>query len=157
MWSRRSLLEPGFSPDGKWIAYSSAPATTGFSPNRGVFVQPFPATGARYQVPKQQIDFHPLWSPDGAELFFTPTAASGRLATVKVSLQPVVAFGTPETFPAKVTAERLSGDMRAFDVLPDGRFVGLSERLGRRWAATSLPTSRGPQLVYKLKQRVPVN
>ena len=32
------------------------------SVNRGVFLQPFPATGAVYQAPKQLVDFHPVWA-----------------------------------------------------------------------------------------------
>ena len=42
------------------------------SPDRGVFVQPFPPTGAIYQAPKVLIDFHPVWSPDGRELMYIP-------------------------------------------------------------------------------------
>jgi hypothetical protein len=52
-----------FSPDGKWIAYTSI-ETGRFE----VFVQPFPLTGAKYQISKQGGG-HALWSPDGKELF----------------------------------------------------------------------------------------
>jgi dipeptidyl aminopeptidase/acylaminoacyl peptidase len=149
-------MEPVFSPDGRWIAYASAPGGgSGFSANRGVYLQPFPVTGARYQVPKQALDFHPLWSPRGGELFFTPSSASGRLAAVRVSMQPSVTLGAAESFPAKVTADRLSGDMRAFDILPDGRFIGLTNGSGPESAQAS-------QLrivlnwTEELKQRMPV-
>jgi hypothetical protein len=37
-----------------------------------------------------------------------------------------VGFTTPVAFPFVITAGRLSGHRRAFDVLPDGRFVSLS-------------------------------
>jgi Tol biopolymer transport system component len=120
-----------FSPDGRWVAYSSTPTPTagaGVLPNRGVYIQPFPATGAYYQVPKsqpQQLDFHPVWGPKGAELFYVPSAASGHLAAVSITTQPNVVFGTPATLQARVTASRLSTETRAYDILPDGRFVGL--------------------------------
>ena len=34
-------------------------------------------------------------------------------------------FGSPVQLPVRVTGNQLSIDLRAFDVLPDGRFVGL--------------------------------
>ncbi|MEO6236910.1 MAG: hypothetical protein ABIQ52_07895 [Vicinamibacterales bacterium] len=121
-----------FSPDGRWITYSSHPIAGigntgggGLSPNRGVYLQPFPATGARYQIPKQQLDFHPVWGPKGAELFYVPTAASGVMAAVSVTTQPSVVFGARASLPARVTASRLSGETRAYDMLSDGRFIGL--------------------------------
>ena len=115
-----------FSPDGRWIAYSSAPVAGPSgqrSPNKGVYVQPVPATGERYQIPKQQIDFHPVWGPRGTELFYVPTA--GQLAVVSFTTQPGVAFGSPATVPARVTGSRISSETRALDILPDGRFVGV--------------------------------
>ena len=51
-------LSATFSPDGRWIAYAAAEEASGImSPNRGVFVQPFPATGEQHQAPKRVIDF----------------------------------------------------------------------------------------------------
>jgi Tol biopolymer transport system component len=115
-----------FSPDGRWIAYASNPSAGGsVSPNRGIYVQPVPATGARYQLPKQGLDFHPVWGPKGADLFYVPSAASGQLAVVSVATQPGVTFGSPTILPARVTSSRTSGETRAHDMLPDGRFVGV--------------------------------
>lgn len=114
-----------FSPDGRWIAYSSNPPGVGQFTNRGVHLQPFPATGDHYQIPKQALDFHPAWGPKGTKLFFVPTALSGQLAAVSVTTQPSVIFGSAASLPARVTANRINNEMRAWDVLPDGRFVGL--------------------------------
>ena len=114
-----------FSPDGRWIAYSlSRLAGLSFS-DQGVFVQPFPATGAVYQAPRVQIDFHPIWTADGKELIYVPSSASGELATVKVTTQKGLTFGAPVTSPARVTGSRLITEPRAYDILPDGRFIGL--------------------------------
>ena len=78
-----------FSPNGRWIAYHSRADDAGpigrDSASTGVYIQPFPATGARYQAPKLEIDFQPIWSPDGNELIYVPLAASGRMATVRLS------------------------------------------------------------------------
>ena len=114
-----------FSPDGQWIAYHSVvEGGSSLSTSSGVFVEPFPATGARYQVPKVNRDFQPLWSPDGADLFYIGSTLSGQLAIARTSTASGVTFGSPELVPFVLTAGRLSGATRAFDVLPDGRFVG---------------------------------
>ncbi len=115
-----------FSPDGKWVAYHSLPSgADGTAASSGVFVEPFPATGARYQAPKVVLDFHPVWSQDGTELNYIGSVLSGQLATVQASTQSGVTFESPALVPFQLTAGRLSGATRAFDVLPDGRFVGL--------------------------------
>jgi Tol biopolymer transport system component len=152
-----------FSPDGQWIAYSTTPTAagnSGFSSSRGVYIQPFPATGAYYQVPKRQppqFDFHPVWGPKGTVLFYVPTALSGQLAAVTVTRQPGVVFGTLAMLPARVTAGRLSTETRAYDILPDGRFVGL---VGASEADPAPVASSGQLRVVlnwfeELKQRVP--
>lgn len=53
-----------FSPDGKWLAWTSE--DTG---QREIFVQPFPPTGARYQV-SNAGGMEPQWRGDGKELFY---------------------------------------------------------------------------------------
>ncbi|OFW20401.1 MAG: hypothetical protein A3H97_20960 [Acidobacteria bacterium RIFCSPLOWO2_02_FULL_65_29] len=56
-----------FSPDGRWVAYASREGRT----SSAVYLQPFPPTGAKYQISKNADDaHHPVWSPDGAELVF---------------------------------------------------------------------------------------
>jgi serine/threonine-protein kinase len=125
----RSIEPTGsvFSPDGRWIAYHIRPPDVSQTdPSAGVFVQPFPATGERYQAPRVNFDFQPLWSYDGKELLYIPSAASGQMVSVAFTTSPAVAFGSPSTFPFTLTAGRLSGGRRAFDVLPDGRLVSLS-------------------------------
>lgn len=88
--------------------------------NRGVYVQPFPATGVRHQAPKNRADFHPAWGPSGNELFFIPTAS--QLVRVSVETQPGFAFVGTSNVPS-LTVDRISTDVRDYDVLPDGRFV----------------------------------
>jgi serine/threonine-protein kinase len=145
-----------FSPDGKWIAYASTPGGVGRSPERGIFVQTFPATGARYQIPSQILDFHPAWGPKGNELFYIPSAASAELSSVSFATQPTVAFGTPVTIPARVTGARPSGSPRAWDVLSDGRFVGLMPASEPDTSAVSTQQIRVVLNWFEeLKQRVP--
>ena len=116
-----------FSPDGRWITYHVRPENLlQTAPSAGVFVEPFPTTGARYQAPRVNFDFQPLWSYDGRELLYIPSTASGRMVAVSFTTTPAVAFGSPAQFPFTLTAGMLSGGRRAFDILPDGRIVGLS-------------------------------
>jgi eukaryotic-like serine/threonine-protein kinase len=148
-----------FSPDGRWVAYTSTPSAlvgAGRSPDRGIFVQPFPPTGARYQIPVQQVDFHPVWGPKGNELIYVPSAASGQLAVVGFATQPTVTFGSPVTLQARVTGNRTSGRMRAYDVLPDGRLVGLVQPTEPDSTGTTAPQIRvALNWFEELKQRVP--
>jgi eukaryotic-like serine/threonine-protein kinase len=52
------------APDGRWLAYASN-ETNRFE----VFVQPFPTTGAKWQI-SQAGGHQPQWSRDGRELFY---------------------------------------------------------------------------------------
>ena len=114
-----------FSPDGRWIAYHSLPVgSSAESGNSGVFVEPFPATGARYQAPRVGRDFQPLWSRDGTELFYVARPLTA-LTAVPVKTTSGVTFGGPQNVPFIANAGRISNAARAFDTLPDGRFIGL--------------------------------
>jgi len=116
-----------FSPDSRWIAYHVRPEDVPqTAPSAGVFVEPFPPTGARYQAPRVNFDFQPVWSHDGRELLYIPSTAVGRMAAVRFATTPSVAFGSPTTFPFALTAGRLSSGRRAFDVLPNGTLVSLT-------------------------------
>ena len=57
-------VEPQISPDNRWLAYAST--ETG---RNEVYVQPFPTTGARWQI-SSAGGRQPLWRADGNELFF---------------------------------------------------------------------------------------
>ena len=70
-------------------------------------------------------DFQPVWSHQGTDLYYVPSAASNQIARVTVATERGLSFGTPTLLPFDVGAQRLSGQTRAFDLLPDGRFIGL--------------------------------
>jgi Tol biopolymer transport system component len=154
----RSPIGSTFAADGRWIAYHSASGTE--SPSNGVFVQPFPATGTMIrQAPRVAFDFHPVWSPDGAELFYVAIAggSGGQLAAVRV--EPGMTFGSPQRLPGAVAGGRQAGLTRAFDVLPDGRFVGLVSGSAEDISAESAsPEIRVVQnWTEELKRLVPTN
>jgi hypothetical protein len=144
-----------FSPNGRWIAYTSTPHDDVSAANRGVFVQPFPPTGTVFQVPRQLVDFHPLWTADGREIVFLASTNARQMAAVRVTANGGLTFGTPTRFPASVTGDRLSAEPRSFDLLPDGRLIGVVTRTD---AGRSLYSELRVVLNWQeeLKQRVRV-
>ena len=108
-----------FSPDGRWITYTSNPIS-GLAASGDIFVEPFPPTGAKYQL---SVDGgrESLWSPDGKQIFYRHTR-SNRLMAVDVRIVGTPTFGNPATLP--VAPPIFSGPGRNFDITPDGtRFV----------------------------------
>ena len=100
----------GMSPDGKWMAYASN--ETG---RYEVWIEPFPRTGARYQVTRDGGS-HPLWLPDGQSLYFDRDHQMFRLA---VNTQDMSSSGEPTPLPIKGFAQ--AEYRRQFDLMPDGR------------------------------------
>jgi serine/threonine-protein kinase len=140
-----------FSPDGRWVAYS---ATAPGPPAGYLFVQPFPTTGATYPISKS-LGFHPTWSPDGKELFYSANAGSGTFVAVSVTTRPTFTFGNPVTVP-RPFVERGPGFERNNDITLDGkRFLGVAA--GQ--TASGAPAAPQIQVVLnwfeELKARVP--
>ena len=98
------------SPDGKWMAYASN--ETG---RYEVWIEPFPRTGARYQVTRDGGS-HPLWPPDGQSLYFDRDHQMFRLAVNTKDLSSIV---EPTPLPIKGFAQ--AEYRRQFDLMPDGR------------------------------------
>ena len=96
-----------------------------------IFVEPFPPTGARYQLPSGNDNHHPIWAPDSSALYYVP--GPRRFARVPITTGP--RFGPLESFELNVTA-RTGGpnQLRRLDIMPDGkRFVGVwPEDLGAK-------------------------
>ena len=114
-----------FSRDGRWVAYASSPIRGGArDANRGVWIQPFPAAGPRYQAPKVGLDFHPVWAPKGLAILYMSTLTTNLLADVPMTARPAPVFGTPVSFRLALT-DQVSSGFRDFDILPDGRFIGI--------------------------------
>jgi len=148
-----------FSPDGRWFAYitGSASGGTGFQ----VFVQPFPPTGAQYQITTDG-GTNPVWSHDGKQLFYntvagtTQTSVPGKLVAVDIRTQPAFTSGNP--IPIPVTGAVLGGLGTNYDVTPDGK----------KFLVVLAPSARDPDprptqqinvvlnWFTELQQRVPV-
>ena len=111
-----------FSPDGRWVAY-----TGGGSINGTIYVKPYPLTTATYELPRTVAGapHHPLWLPGMAALVFNQRAGFHSpdrhhdIAGLRV--RGCCGAGPGSSRPARPNVRR------AFDVLPDGRLVGLGE------------------------------
>jgi len=150
-----------FSADGRFVAYSAQ--TTPDTNQRAVYVQPFPATGATYQLPVLEVGGyrHPRWSPDGKELYYW-IGGSVRMRAVAVTTQPTFAFGNPMPIP-NPTNWLDGGDVaRQYDVTADGqRFVGVIQAGSTNSNAPGSPANTEIQVVLnwfeELKARVPTS
>jgi eukaryotic-like serine/threonine-protein kinase len=105
-----------FSPDMKWVAYSSDEAG-----RREVYVRPFapdrnPAVGPGKWVISTAGGDKPRWSRDGRELYYI--SLDGKMMAVPVKTSGGFEPGIPvELFPVETTG------FMPYDVAPDGRFL----------------------------------
>ena len=81
-----------------------------------MYVQPFPATGARYRV-SASGGTYPLWRGDGRELFFI--APDGAMMAASITIGSALDAGIPRVlFPSGIT---MSGNRRQYAVTQDGQ------------------------------------
>jgi serine/threonine-protein kinase len=141
-------LNPAFSPDGRWLAYSSTDSGT-----MEIYVRPFPGPGGKWQI-SNGGGSNPVWSPKAHELFYTTRDS-------RIMVAPYSAKG--DSFAAD--KPRLWSTTRildappasSFDIAPDGkRFAILAPAEGA--GEQKLPT----QMIFlfnyfdELRRRVPV-
>ncbi|MBL8296577.1 MAG: PD40 domain-containing protein [Bryobacterales bacterium] len=98
-----------FSPDGKWIAYASDE-----SGRFQIVVQPYPATGAKWQASKDGGHW-PRWRGDGKELYWLEQ--DGTLMAVEVNTGPALRLGIPRA----LFETRIQNSFEGYDVAKDGK------------------------------------
>jgi Tol biopolymer transport system component len=108
-----------FSPDGKWIVYTSDE-----SGQQQIYVQGFPASEQKWQVSNAGGNFA-RWRRDGKELFYR--APDGKLMVASVrAAGPRLEFAVPAAL-FRIT-EPLGPHTYPYDVMPDGqRILALSK------------------------------
>ena len=119
-----NLVNASFSPDGKWIAYSTGEQAT--AAENYVFVQPFPPTTAKYQISQTgENGHHAMWSRDQKWVYYVPTV--GAFVKRPITTGTSVTFGNsvpvPRRFPVAAP-----GTPRTFDITPDNRVISVVAR-----------------------------
>jgi Tol biopolymer transport system component len=108
-----------FSPDDRWVAYTSDE-----SGRAQVYVQPFPPTGAKWQI-STAGGMEPKWRGDGRELYYLEPGRGVMAVTVDSSR----AF--EHSGPTLLVAARaaISSSASSFEVTADGRRFLVRERV----------------------------
>ncbi len=152
--ARRALLqekyfvkEPRLSPNGRWMAYASNE-----SGKFEVYVCPFPdVKKGKYQISTGGGN-HPLWSPDGRELFYSSPEAT---MAVPVETDPQFKLrGTPSVL-FRGTLGKIASltDFTYWDIHPDGkRFLMVKDAPAEAPRKINIVVN----WLEELKQRVPV-
>jgi serine/threonine protein kinase len=105
-----------FSPDGRWVAYSSNE-----SGRDEVYVQSFPASGARFQI-SAGGGIEPQWRKDGTELFYISEDRTLMAVPVKLgnsASEPLQVGQAKPLFPVPVVDTFIVG--RSYEVSSDGQ------------------------------------
>ncbi|MEE8608080.1 MAG: winged helix-turn-helix domain-containing protein [Nitrospiraceae bacterium] len=106
-------FNPMFSPDGRWIAY-----TSNESGRREVYVRPFPAADRKWQI-STASGVDPFWSLDGRELFYregVPHSGRDKMMVVAVETDPIFRPGK-----ARVLFEVEGHYEGPYAITPDGQ------------------------------------
>ena len=140
--------DPKFSPDGRWIVYTSNESGV-----LEVYVQPFLGPGEKHRI-SSSGGTNPTWSKNGRELFYlrVPSASStASMMAVDVSTAADFKAGVPHLLfegPYNVTRP-----LRSYDVTADGQFIMSRQQLPPDQPVTRLTVVLG--WAETLKARVP--
>jgi len=105
---------PEFSPDGRWIAYSSTESS-----REEVYVRPFPGPGGVYQVSRAG-GTQPQWRGDGREIFFL--GLDGVLMSASVNALPGgIEAGIPQPLFETNVALAANTNRRQYAAAKDGK------------------------------------
>jgi Tol biopolymer transport system component/tRNA A-37 threonylcarbamoyl transferase component Bud32 len=147
-------LEPAFSPDGRWIAYTSSE-----SGSNEVYVRPFPG-GALSGSGKWQISNgggrYPIWSRDGRELFYE-TLDNRIMAATYTAKGDSFAPDKPRLWSSTQIMDLFSTGIWNLDLSPDGkRFVVIPRPDATREQKGSVHVTVLLNFFDELRRRVPV-
>ena len=104
--------QPAFSPDGRWLAYSSNESGT-----IQVYVRAFPDKGGKWQI-SNSGGVYPLWSRNGHELLFETLDNH-----IMVAAYAVKGDSFEADKPRMWTEKQLGGTLINFDLAPDGKRI----------------------------------
>ena len=103
-----------FSPDGRWIAYTSDE-----SGRFEVYVRPFPGPGGKWQI-SANGGLWPVWSPKGKELFYEEVSDSKIMVAAYTASGSAFQAEKPRPW-ASNSMPLVQSSGLPFDVSPDGK------------------------------------
>jgi WD40-like Beta Propeller Repeat len=159
-------ISPVFSPDGRWVAYTTRVDRA--AAIRQVFVQSYPDFKAKYQI-SEEGGVAPLWSPKGTQLLYSSLGGSfssdgaavslGRVFAVALRVAPTFSIVSRSGIPIpRVNLPEFSvriSNSRSYDITPDGKqfIVVTPERLGDKPPPPQINVA--VNWTEELKQRLP--
>ena len=118
-----------------------------------VYVQPFSATGAKYEISHEAGGRHPVWSRDGIQMLFVMPGRN-RYAVATVTTRP--AFSSTNSEPlTRVFEDSLADPFRSFDIAADGRLLGVIGADQAQLGTLASQIQVVPNWTEELKARVP--
>jgi Tol biopolymer transport system component len=107
-----TTISPSFSPDGRWVAY-----TSGDPAKKGIWVRPFPGPGGQWQIDSGGT--FPVWSHKGHELFYL---SGGRIMAVSYAANgDSFVREKPRVWSDKRLLSLGSPPYSTYDAAPDGK------------------------------------
>jgi serine/threonine protein kinase len=107
-----------FSPDGRWMAYSSDESGT-----PEIYVRAFPDKGGKWQI-SNSGGAYPMWSRNGRELFFETVDNRIMVAAYTVKGDSFLA-DKPRLWSEKTLVGGHANSIKNVDLAPDGRRVAV--------------------------------
>ena len=140
-------VQPAFSPDGRWLAYSSNE-----SEDYEVYVRPFPGPGGKWQISTGGGQY-PKWSRNGKELFYRTTESKLMVASYTASGDSFSADKPQLWSPGQFTDRGLG--FYNFDLHPDGKRFAVLKAPGTERDAAMNKVNVVLNWFEELKQKVP--
>ena len=112
--SRANEFYPEFSPDGRWMAYTSDE-----SGRNEVYVRPFPGPGGKWLI-SQEGGREPLWARNGKQLFFRSMDPWGQVWVVDVQTDGGFSASKPRLL-FKSPGLYIGDPIRSWDLSFDGQ------------------------------------
>jgi serine/threonine protein kinase/dipeptidyl aminopeptidase/acylaminoacyl peptidase len=129
-----------FSPDGKWLAYSSSE-----SGRFEVYATPFPGPGGKWEV-STEGGWFPQWRRDGREIFYVSPDGKIMAAEVKASGSSFEVGAVHPLFETKPYFGLYTANL--FDVTPDGQRLVVAYEAQQSTSAVAL-VANWPALLKK--------